>query len=369
MGCGSADRINIPMAQDIGPNAFAACYSAQQIIMPKAISIGYNAFQECSGVSEIDIPEVETIDENAFRGCYGTRTEEVDGVEEEVETGLVKIDAPKAYSIGSGAFWGCKLLKEALFANAFDLGDNVFTGCKSIEFIDVPLAEKMKQGLFGQYSTRERSNTLCSKLKFLNIRSMRSSNFWDDMFYGMDELKCINMNSVDYGYVNSHRPDLGLSPQCDVICQDGVIETLTTSVDASILNVSRTETIHTKDNRELQYVNGLKDQPTDPIDIYDVAVGCVEDSSFQDQANVRSIYFPSAIQIGLNAFRSCKDLEAVRLPTLTDANLMGVFAFKDCDKLRYIDLGSLTIDQLQVEEWGIPSKCVVTCADGAHIVP
>lgn len=309
MGCSSADKIDIPRAEDIGANAFAACINATEINAPKAIFIGYNAFQECSSVSEVNLPLATSLDENAFRGCYGTKTEkDSDGNDIEVETGLVKFTAPKVESIGSGAFWGCRLLKEAIFPNVFDLGDNVFTGCRSIEFIDVPLAEKMKQGLFGEFSSRERSNTLCSNLKFLNIRTMKSNNLWNDMFYGMNGLQCINMFSVDYGYVNSHRPDLGIRPQCDVICQDGIIETLTTTVNEHLSSSDQrrlklatipegdTATISVVGGRLTYYIDGLQitGDPTTTIDIYDVAVGCVKDCAFQEKKKIKSIYFPSA---------------------------------------------------------------------------
>lgn len=383
MGCVSATKIDIPEAIDIGANAFSSCSAATEINMKKAITIGYNAFQECSSVSVIELPVATTIDENAFRGCHGTKTEKDDnGNDVEVDTGLKRIYAPKVDVIGSSAFWGCKLLKEAIFPMAYDVGDKVFTDCKSIEFIDLPLAERMKVGFFGEYSAREKSNTLCSNLKFLNIRTIKSGSFWDDMFYGMDKIQCINMSSVDYGYINQHRPDLGLRPQCDVICQNGIIETLTTTVNEhledgdprrlEVAEVSEEDqsTIDVPENRQVFFIDGLEmdENPDDPIDIYDVAVGCVKDFAFQDKLNVRTIYFPSARQIGMNAFRSCDDLEAVRLPTLSDPSLIGAFAFSDCDKLKYIDLGSIKKDDIRAVEWGIPNGCSVTCSDGTMIV-
>lgn len=103
------------------------------------------------------------------------------------------------------------------------------------------------------------------------------------------------------------------------------------------------------------------------VDIYDVAVGCVEDNAFQGKNNIKSIYFPSAQQVGLNAFRNCPDLEIVRLPTLRDPNLIGVFAFNS-PRLKYIDLGLLDKNQVKTSDWGISSGSIVVCRDGILMV-
>ena len=262
MGCTEATRINIPEAREIGVNAFAVCSGVNSIIAPEVQSIGYNAFQECSGVEEMNFPKVTSIDENAFRGCYDTIEEEnADGHVTVTEVGLKRFNAPNVQSLGSGAFWGCKLLENAIFPNVFDLGNNVFNGCNGLVSIEIPEAEKMANGLFGEFNSRDRSNTLCQNLKFLNIRKMRENNFWNGMFYQMTNLKCINMFSVDYGYINQNRADLDLSPNCDVICQDGIIETLTHELnngigsgDSRYLEKSTAENITLPDGREVFYI-------------------------------------------------------------------------------------------------------------------
>ena len=105
--------------------AFYGCNELTSVSMPNTIKrIGYNAFYGCTSLSSITIPNsVEIIDGSAFYGC----------------TGLTSFTMPNSVrSIGDNLFYGCTGLKTAKLSSSIKELIGTFFGCTGLTSIEVP---------------------------------------------------------------------------------------------------------------------------------------------------------------------------------------------------------------------------------------
>ena len=112
---------------DIPEGAFANCYNLHSVTMPNSVvCIHDEAFSGCSSLSQINFPaNLEEIGKAAFE--YDVRLEELD------------LSKTKVYSIGAGAFDGCRGLVSAKLPDGIDtIEASTFRNCKRLSDVELP---------------------------------------------------------------------------------------------------------------------------------------------------------------------------------------------------------------------------------------
>lgn len=144
----------------IGGNAFRNCSSLSSVNLPNGVvSIGSYAFSECTSLSDIIIPDsVAEIDTGAFSGCRSLDT----------------IDIPESITaISSYLFYQCKNLSSVTIPDRLlDIGNYAFYRCGQLSAITIPNSVE---------SIGDKSFYECESLSTVllpdNITSIENSSF------------------------------------------------------------------------------------------------------------------------------------------------------------------------------------------------
>ena len=162
----SVDLSNVKI---IGANAFYGCAGLAEVVFSSdTVSIGSRAFYECKLITSVNLGNVETIGDEAFSRCFGL--------------GEVTIGA-KIKSIGSQAFYMCSLEANAneteiiphdlivtiQATDAPDMGRNVFEGSQPRVYVP-----SYEVGV--SYATD--NSTWRSYLKHLRVKSSEQASTW-----------------------------------------------------------------------------------------------------------------------------------------------------------------------------------------------
>ncbi len=101
-------------------------------------NFGLGSFQNCSNLTNVILGEGGNIHfgQGAFAKCIQ----------------LVKIDLSKVDEVlENETFYGCKYLKSANLEHVKVIGDYAFADCQSLNYVSVPVLEKIGEGAFGRY--------------------------------------------------------------------------------------------------------------------------------------------------------------------------------------------------------------------------
>lgn len=124
--CDNLTFVDLPSAINIDYGSFSHCYNLQSINMPKVIIVGNGAFSY-SGIRSVELPVATDIGLNAFTNCnvlgYASLT--------------------SAVTIGERAFAGCGSLKSVDIPVATAIKENAFDGCISLKSIDLPVTSSI----------------------------------------------------------------------------------------------------------------------------------------------------------------------------------------------------------------------------------
>jgi hypothetical protein len=68
-GCEDLTSVEIPIARDVGIEAFKSCTSLISIELPSVRYVMENAFYGCSSLKSVYLPNVESLSNNVIEGC------------------------------------------------------------------------------------------------------------------------------------------------------------------------------------------------------------------------------------------------------------------------------------------------------------
>lgn len=112
-------------------------------------TFGLGAFQKNTSLKKVTMPEAGNVHFGV--ACFANCTL------------LSNIDLSKTDSvIEKEAFYGCTYLKTANLLNVKEIGDYAFADCQTLNYINIPIVEKIGEGAFGRYNQYGGAPTISS---------------------------------------------------------------------------------------------------------------------------------------------------------------------------------------------------------------
>lgn len=195
LGCKGFTTVEMPLATEIGANAFSLQYSSgsdsklTSVNIPNVKTLGSGAFDCCYNLQSVNLPNVKTIGSGAFQDCHSltsvTLSDELESIPSYVfnSTGLTTIKLPSALkAIEASAFEYSKLSAVDVPEGVKTIGREAFAYCP-LESISLPSTlESIDRGAF-YYSTSNNSYVL-KDVYCKSVVPLATSTFDNDMVKG-----------------------------------------------------------------------------------------------------------------------------------------------------------------------------------------
>lgn len=350
----------------IGARAFMDCGNLVKINFPDALTtIGESAFANCSSLNEITLTEnsgLTDVGEKAFASCSSLTAFPLENTKITTlsnwmfeSAGLEKAYVPDGITtIGEGAFYGCKSLKEAVISDdviaigdrAFNystlgkvtfsdnsrldaVGKRAFAGTKLQEFVFPASVTSIGEEAFS-------GSTLHSVALPEGITTIRASQFKDCLLRSVcipDSVRSIEDNAFDKClieglYIPESVESIGTS------AFSGVVGAIT--VDANNESFfSENGVLYTADKtRLIRYPSAMTETEYHIPD----TVTVIDSAAFYNNRNLQSVEIPNTVtEIGDSAFAFCRGLVSIEIPDSVEK--VGDSAFESCSSLTSATLG------------------------------
>lgn len=296
--------------QTIGDYAFTDCTSLEQLNIPKSMKkIGYRAFNGCNNI------QFELFDENQKYIDDWL----IDVITKNIEFLKFK-DSIKG--IGDGALAGLyKIVSIKLPSVLNRIGDHFLDGCKSLKSITIP--DNIK--VIGNRAFNE-----CTSLESIKI----SDSVIEIGKYAFH--RCISLSEVtipnSVNYIG-----IGIFSECDNLRMleiPFIGETRQSSGENALISHVFPDThLLSKNIKSSIYLKDFKEKSIfycPPANLYEIIITDalkIEEKCFSGLKSVKRITLPDSIkEIGSNAFRNCKKLNSINIPTNISIINEGTFA-------------------------------------------
>ncbi|MCR4862420.1 MAG: leucine-rich repeat protein [Ruminococcus sp.] len=326
---------------DIGDGAFSGCTALTKVTLPAGLkTIGKEAFCYCSALESIELPpQLESIGESAFSTCK-----------------LIKsVTIPDTVTvIGDYAFSNCDALSSLTLPNSkASFGKSIAAACPQLKTIKVPENVRNIGRAFEavpletiEFSSPE---TLVNEIeKTTTIRGYNGSDQW-----AAAKLNGCNFINIGGDYVGTAtyyaaRGDFEFKvgfEKAIVMKYRGEGETAAvpeTVLDTPVKEIAESAFADNKTIKTVKLPNGLKTIGSEafanakqltsvnlPYGLTELGEGAFKNTS------IRNISIPASIkEIGAKTFRSCTNLQTVKLGTFTET--IGEEAFYGCVALKSV---------------------------------
>ena len=267
-GCTSLETLELPEGlTEIDSSSFTGCKKLKNINFPESLTkVNFSAFKNCSSLTEVTISDKVTVGNSAFFGCKGLKKAVVN----------CKIISKELFS-------GCTELEEIkLGENVTELNTKAFTNT-GVKSITIPESvTKVSDRVFYQ----------CTKLEEATVNSISAGN---TLFYNCTALKKV--------YIGSKLTEI--NPKIFSGCTS--LEELNLAPDNRTLKIVDSA-IYSTDGKVLQMcVPGKQGVLTIPNGVEEIA-----ENAFQDCTRLEKIVLPSTINgLSASAFTGCISLKEI----------------------------------------------------------
>ncbi|MBR5479140.1 MAG: leucine-rich repeat protein [Clostridia bacterium] len=297
-------------------STFEGCTSLKEINLPITIgTVEKRLFAGCTALESVILPKYATcIEQSAFEGC----------------TALENIAFPNELKvIGPYAFKGCLSLERAILPDSVtSIGDHAFENCLSLKSINLP------QGMAYIYAGTFKG---CASLKEIDIpsgvKSIEASAF----------AECTKLESVT---IPDGVTSIGAFAfnNCTALKKVNIPSTVTNIGKDAFGNTALYDSEENWEDGILYFGTYLAAAKPD-ITVANIKAGTVfiAENAFKDCKALESVTIPSSVtSIGYSAFESCSALKEIVMPSSVKS--IGDRAFKDCVNLEKASIqGSIGI--------------------------
>lgn len=363
--CQKLEVIIIPSVEVINEYAFYNCSSLNSFTVPASVKrIGSYAFSGCRAIERLNIIDLDawgkvkvdsyngdmllnsTIYTNGvpFTDVTVSEGTEVIGSAYAGYGGLESITIPASVTeISSGAFKGCKNLKEVIFLGngLLTIGDNAFYGCTSLTDINIPTSVT-------EIGAAAFESVPIETLELENLKTLGSSAFYGSSLKTARLPALTSMGSYAFAYcseldtVELNTLLTAISSSAFYMCTS--LESF--EVPASVTVIDSYAFTGCESLLNIEISNGLE---------------TLGSGAFSGCAGLESVDLPATVtSIGSNAFSGCSAIKSLTLPTMsttlaalfnnsvpTELTEVGVLngaipqnAFKDISTITKLTLGS-----------------------------
>lgn len=393
--CSNLASISIPESVTyIGEYAFERCSSLTTVTIPNSVTnIMYGTFMDCSNLTTINMPNtLYNVGYEAFEGCKKLKYNEYDnaiylGNAENPYVALIKAKTADITEceinsnckvISEEAFIGCSNLTTITIPNSVDgISSGAFSGCSSLESITMPFVGDRRHKLtnsrqyplgyiFGQkeYEGGPRlsqvyyynDNTSFISTSYYIPSALKSVTLTDcnyiqlNAFYGCSNLTSVTIpttvTQIENGafdgcskltiYCDLKSAPRGWSSNWNPLNRPVVWGSVSAVVADNVDKAGFGYKIIDGSNVEITDYTGSETEITIPSKITangtDYTVSRIGVNAFKSYKELESITIPNTVtSIGNRAFSNCTNLSSVNIPNTVTS--IGICAFEDCEKL------------------------------------
>lgn len=342
---------NAPIEELYYINAFGYNENLRKVSFGNACvftKLPWGCFENCPALKDVELPEsLDKIDSYSFSGCIS----------------LQSISLPSSLEYIDRAFIGCTSLEEVKYdGNCLEyIGYATFTDCESLKSISLPSVSYIGESAFLNcknllsvtINAEVEAKTRIGAHAFDNCKNLKDLKYEPSSLREIGEGAFSNCTSIQSFSLPSNCENIGAKAfagctgleRFDVIGDDGSF----TSIDGVLL----------MDGYQLiAYPNGKKDAKYSiPESVTSIASGAFEGAAHLSDINMHD----NLTDLGVMAFRDCKELKQVNLPkslnhipsgtfsgcisleevSIPDSYIyIGASSFQDCSSLPAVDLPS-----------------------------
>lgn len=369
MYCDSLGSATLRKVRNIGNDSFASCVALSFVDIPNVITLGNGTFSYCSNLNiDVVLNKLTSIGERCFQ-YSGIRTFTAERITQLSRSSLadclslVKVDCPQVTSVGEGAFWNDKKLKEVNIPLVTNLDLYVFYDCSALESIELGQVVSIGDAAF----------VGCSSLQFVVIRAVQPPTLGTSVFYGASSCPIYvpNEGIADYK-VATNWSELASRLYPLTVYDKGGVEKIIRFADAEVERIVLANWDTDSDGyfmeAEAEAVTAIGEQFSGNTTIKTFnelgkfGVETINYNAFKGCTNLVSIDISNVITIYNEAFRECTSLNSdvyapnlvtmyylafsysgitsFEAPNLTEAS--DGMQFYGCKNLRAISMQNLT---------------------------
>ena len=323
-GCSGLTSITIPNSvTSIGEFAFENCRVLTSLTIPNSVtSIGIYAFENCKALTSIVIPNsVTSIGIYTFYGCECLTSVTIPNSVTSIGdrsfqycTGLTKITIPNSItSIGEFAFADCTGLTTITIPNSItSIGKYAFSGCTGLTSITSEITNVFATGNVAFVGCPNNATLYVPK----GTKSTYQNTADWNRFTNIEEL------NYDFSAKNSD----GVTIYYNIIDETAKTCEVTSPVNKNDYELTNTDDTYAGDVFIPSVANGYR-------------VTGIGSLAFKCCKNLTSVSIPTSVtSIGYGAFEYCTGLNSVTIPNSVTS--IGGYAFYRCSELNSITLGN-----------------------------
>ena len=323
-GCSGLTSITIPNSvTSIGEFAFENCRVLTSLTIPNSVtSIGIYAFENCKALTSIVIPNsVTSIGIYTFYGCECLTSVTIPNSVTSIGdrsfqycTGLTKITIPNSItSIGEFAFADCTGLTTITIPNSItSIGKYAFSGCTGLTSITSEITNVFATGNVAFVGCPNNATLYVPK----GTKSTYQNTADWNRFTNIEEL------NYDFSAKNSD----GVTIYYNIIDETAKTCEVTSPVNKNDYELTNTDDTYAGDVFIPSVANGYR-------------VTSIGSLAFKSCKNMTSVSIPSSVtSVGYGAFQYCTGLTTVTIPNSVTS--IGGYAFYRCSELNSITLGN-----------------------------
>ncbi len=251
---------------------------------------------------------------------------------------LTYVELPNAISIGSGAFYSCKGLKEVSAPKATAIGNNAFMSLYAFESIDAPNVTVISGYAFYQCESLTEINfpltTTIGDAAFCSS-SISQAIFPSAIYVGTHAFQsCENLTIVEMASI-THMDEFPIqagSPES--IIREIRFESLeTVGDDFKLYDMTALEIFEAPNltNLNINMFSGCSSLQY----AYFPEATSIGGGAFSWCTSIKEIVLSKIETLSLSEFNGCKSLESIEIPLLKRAS---IYAFGSCESLKSIDI-------------------------------
>ena len=323
-GCSGLTSITIPNSvTSIGEFAFENCRVLTSLTIPNSVtSIGIYAFENCKALTSIAIPNsVTSIGIYTFYGCEFLTSLTIPNSVTSIGdrsfqycTGLTKITIPNSItSIGEFAFADCTGLTTITIPNSIiSIGKYAFSGCTGLTSITSEITNVFATGNVAFVGCPNNATLYVPK----GTKSTYQNTADWNRFTNIEEL------NYDFSAKNSD----GVTIYYNIIDETAKTCEVTSPVNKNDYKLTDTDDTYAGDVYIPSSANGYR-------------VTGIGSLAFKCCKNLTSVSIPTSVtSIGYGAFEYCTGLTSATIPNSVTS--IGGYAFYRCSELNSITLGN-----------------------------